>query len=150
MNKAYKRLFELPRIISPSVIRLHHADFIYMIDNGNSPDWGVCLSPINGCIAIATDDHTSLQLCRFVNPYTGDHFPDIDVVDSRLLAEIAYHRRAFKTFFELASDPDVYEHLMELEPVHTDAAGRLREMRELLRVTRAKDSAIEVLWELGL
>lgn len=150
MHKRIKALLKLPRLITNSVVLVPYEQFQKLIDTGGGPDWSLCISPMQGCIAIDSDDQQSLQFCMVVNSCTKVKLIALMRVDTRLLAEFAFRCKEHAVFLELAADPNVFDHVMPLEPIHQNFAASIRDMQELLRVSAAKNAAIEVLRELGL
>lgn len=150
MHKRLKALLRLHRSVTSSVVRLSYAQFQNLVDTGGGPDWSLSISPMYGCITIDSNDQQAMQFCKAVNPCTKVKLTNITRVDTRMLAEFAFRCRENQVFLELALDPDVFEHVMTLEPIHADFAAGIHEMQELIRVFAAKDEAMKVLRELGL
>lgn len=150
MHKRLKALLRLHRSVTSSVVRLSYAQFQDLVATGGGPDWSLSISPMFGCITIDSDDQQSMQFCKAVNPCTKVKLLNLSRVDTRLLTEFAYRCHEYQVFLELASDPEVYAHVMSLEPIHQDFAAGIRDMQELLRVSMATDEAMKLLRELGL
>lgn len=150
MHKKLKALLLIPRRITNGVVRLTYEQFLDLIDTSSGPDWSLSISPMQGCIATEAKDNNLTQFSMAVNPCTKVKLTALEYLDTRLLAEFAFRCREHRVFLDLASDPNVFEHVMQLEPIHADFAAGIRDMQELLRVATTKDAALNVLRELGL